>query len=202
MPDTTNTKTQIEGALAALAAALGGRALAGNAQSAGQQNIPPQLSQLLQMGVDREAYQNPLFQATTQGVYSMLPTFAKQGTNLSGSLSNVAPQATSGGDGGGMSGAAAGGLGLAGMLTPELIAAIKKLLTDKTLEASGGLPRTEPDGSPSFGGPNQTSLAPIGSDNYAALSGNPTLASAFPQFGGGGGSSGDQLWSGGRQKTF
>lgn len=42
--------------------------------------VPPQLSQLLQTGVNRAQYQNPLFQAMTNGAYQMLPDFAKTGT--------------------------------------------------------------------------------------------------------------------------
>jgi hypothetical protein len=72
----------------------------------------PELQQLLAMSRDRTAYQNPLFQAVTQMAYSGLPTYARQGTQLSGSLSNVAPPAPA--SGGGMSPLLAGGLGALG----------------------------------------------------------------------------------------
>lgn len=63
-------------ALAGVGGALGGRALANNAA---QQAVPPQLTSLLNMGVNRAQYQNPLFQAVNQGVYDMLPNFSKTG---------------------------------------------------------------------------------------------------------------------------
>jgi hypothetical protein len=71
----------------------------------------PELQQLLAMSCDRASYQNPLFQAVTQMAYSGLPTYARQGTQLSGSLSNVAPPAQASG---GMSPLLAGGLGALG----------------------------------------------------------------------------------------
>lgn len=56
--------------------AIAGKLLADNAASSA---VPPQLSQLLDMGVQRAQYQNPLFQAMTSGAYQMLPDFAKTG---------------------------------------------------------------------------------------------------------------------------
>lgn len=58
-----------------------GHLLAGNAQNSA---VPPQLSQLLDMGVQRAQYQNPLFQAMTSGAYQMLPDFAKTGQKAPG----------------------------------------------------------------------------------------------------------------------
>src|SRR6266571_204767 len=108
----TDFSKQLANALITLATGLGARAIAGAGGNPLTQAVPPQLSQLLDQSVARTAYQNPLFQATTQGVYSMLPTFARQGTALSGTLSNAIPAApaTSGGPGLG-SLAGIGGLG-------------------------------------------------------------------------------------------
>lgn len=86
------------GILAALGGVGGGALIRNMFQN---NAVPPQLSQLLQMGVDRAAYQNPLFQATTQGTYRMLPNFATEGTKLSGTLSNQPPAPNSGSAGGG-----------------------------------------------------------------------------------------------------
>ena len=66
------------GGSAALSHALIGNAAAGN--------VPPQLNQLLDQAVQRQQYQNPLFQAKQQGTYAMLPNFARTGTNLTGTL--------------------------------------------------------------------------------------------------------------------
>lgn len=78
----------------------------------GAQNaVPPQLSQLLQMSADRAAFQQPLAQAQTQGIYSMLPNFARQGTQLGSSIQGAAPQPS----GGGMNPALAAALGAGGM---------------------------------------------------------------------------------------
>ncbi len=96
--------------LTALAGVLAGHA---STSGAGQANVPPQLSQLLNMSTQRAAYQNPLFQAVNQGVYGMLPNFARQGTNLSGTLSNQVPPASS--NSGGGIGPLAAGLGGAGI---------------------------------------------------------------------------------------
>lgn len=70
----------------------------------------PELQQLLAMSRDRTAYQNPLFQAVTQMAYRGLPTYAREGTQLSGTLSNQAPPAQGSG-GGGMNPLLAGGIG-------------------------------------------------------------------------------------------
>lgn len=64
--------------------AIGGHLLS---QNAAQNAVPPQLTQLLNIGTNRAQYQNPLFQAMNQGVYQMLPDFAKTGNpGLTGSL--------------------------------------------------------------------------------------------------------------------
>lgn len=90
---------KIAQALLAASAGVGGHALA-NANS--QSSIPPQLLQLLDNSVARQGYQNPLFQATTKGTFDMLPTFAKEGSALSGTLPSVLPPAQpwTGGSGG------------------------------------------------------------------------------------------------------
>jgi hypothetical protein len=106
---------QLAAALAAAAGGLGGRAIANAQGNPLTQAVPPQLSQLLDMSVARTAYQNPLYAATTKGVYDMLPTFAKEGSAMTGTLSNAIPAApppSSGGNVGGLAaGAGAAGLG-------------------------------------------------------------------------------------------
>ena len=94
-------------AAAALASILGltlGRT-AGQSSAAG--NIPPQLSQLLDMSAQRAQSQNPLFSAATSGMYQMLPDFAKGGAQLP-------PSSASGGTGSAMGGLSAP-LGLAAL---------------------------------------------------------------------------------------
>lgn len=113
---------QLAKALAALGGGVAGHALAGNSQSAAQANIPPELRALLDQSVQRQHYQDPLFQSVTQGAYQMLPTFMRQGT----SMGSFDPSAMAGGtfgqgdSGGGINkGALAGGsamAALAGML--------------------------------------------------------------------------------------
>ena len=73
---------------------------------------PPELQQLLALSRDRTAYQNPLFQAVSQMAYRGLPAYAREGTALSGTLSNQAPAASPQGGGMGLGGAiGAAGLG-------------------------------------------------------------------------------------------
>lgn len=61
--------------LAGVGGLLGGKALAGDPND----SVPPQLSQLLDLAMQRATSQTPLFNATQKGFYDMLPTFAKQG---------------------------------------------------------------------------------------------------------------------------
>jgi hypothetical protein len=99
---TTNSNDfaqQLAKAFALLAGGVGGRAIANSQGNPLTSAVPPELSQLLQMSNQRYAYQNPLFQATTQGAYDMLPDFAKTGTSLTGSLPNAIPAANSGSGG-------------------------------------------------------------------------------------------------------
>ena len=63
-------------ALAGMGGLFAGHALN---QNAGQNNVPPQLSQLLDMSVNRATQQQPLFNAVNSGLYQMLPNFAKPG---------------------------------------------------------------------------------------------------------------------------
>lgn len=65
-------------AILGLAGLLGSRAMRGN----GQADLTPQMQQLAQIGVDRANAQTPLFNATNQGLYSMLPNFAKGGSGM------------------------------------------------------------------------------------------------------------------------
>jgi len=149
---------QLAKALIALAAGLGGRALSGVGGNPLTRDVPPQLSQLLDLSVGRTAYQNPLFQATTQGAYSMLPTFARQGTALTGGLSNAipaAPTSTSGGPGigsiAGPAGLAAlaallgggGGSGASGNLS-TIANALKKLFGSKPATPPPTFPPSKP----------------------------------------------------------
>lgn len=142
---------KVMAALVAAGGGLAGRAISNSQGNPLTQAVPPQLSQLLDQSVQRQAYQNPLFQATTQGAYSMLPTFAKQGTQLSGSLSSTPPAAPASGGGGG--GAAAGGIGLAalaGLLGPgggggsmdfgKILAGLKKLFSHNEKGVQGDKP--------------------------------------------------------------
>lgn len=109
---------QLAAALAAAGGGLAGRAIANHSGNPLTQAVPPQLSQLLDNSVARQGYQNPLFQATTKGVYDMLPAFAKDGTSLSGSLPSTIPPsaASASGSGGGPGlGTALGAGGLAAL---------------------------------------------------------------------------------------
>lgn len=99
---------------------------------------PDELQQLLALSRDRVAYQNPLFQAVTQMAYSGLPIYARQGTQLSGSLPNAIPAIAprSGGMSpatagllGGLGGAALNSLGPNGNALKALIDGIKKLFS-------------------------------------------------------------------------
>lgn len=111
------TANHVVQGLTALAGVLAGHAVN---QNAGQSAVPPQLSQLLDMSTQRAAYQNPMFQAVNQGVYDMLPGFARQGTNLSGTLSNQVPPASSSGGGMGPLAAGATGAGIGAALASLL----------------------------------------------------------------------------------
>ncbi len=63
-----------------LGPALGaGAALVGSKITDGQnQNMPPQLMELLQEAIRRQQYQTPLFNATTEAAYAGLPNYAKK----------------------------------------------------------------------------------------------------------------------------
>jgi hypothetical protein len=63
-------------ALAGIGGLVGGQALGG---AATQNTVPPELSQLLQLAMQRANAQTPLFNAVNQGQYDMLPNFAKKG---------------------------------------------------------------------------------------------------------------------------
>lgn len=108
---------QLAAALAAVGGGIGGRAIANSQGNPLTSAVPPQLSQLLDMSNQRYAYQNPLFQATTQGAYAMLPDFAKTGTSLSGSLPSSVPSSPASGSGSGPGVGTAAGIGGAAALT-------------------------------------------------------------------------------------
>lgn len=122
---------QLLAALAAVGGGLGGRAIANAGGDPLTRAVPPEFSQLMQMSNQRYAYQNPLFQATTQGVYDMLPDFAKTGTSMSGGLSNQIPIASA--SGGNVGGLAAGAAGLGG-----LSALMAFLSQNKTAQGAAG----------------------------------------------------------------
>lgn len=108
-------------ALAAVGGGVAGRAIANQSGNPLTQAVPPQLSQLLDNAVARQGYQNPLYQATTKGVYDMLPTFAKEGTSLSGNLPSTIPQsASASASGGGPGLGTAVGAGALGALAAAL----------------------------------------------------------------------------------
>jgi hypothetical protein len=68
-------------ALAALAGAAPGliaRLTSGGADA----NVPPELRQLLAQSVQRQQYQNPLFQAVSQQAFQGLPAYARQGLSM------------------------------------------------------------------------------------------------------------------------
>jgi hypothetical protein len=119
----------LKGILAAAGAYAGNRY--GNAQA--QNAIPPQLSQLLSMSVDRASAQTPLFNAANSGIYQMLPKFAQTGAP---GMASSAPPAPSGGSGG-MNPLASAGLGAllgsaasgAGGPFSAIIDALKKLFS-------------------------------------------------------------------------
>jgi hypothetical protein len=102
---------QLAKALAAVGGGVAGRALAGSPED----SVPPELRQLLHQSAQRQEYQNPLFQAATQGAYSMLPTFAKEGTSL-GAFNPTPMTGAAGSGGGGINkGALAAGGGMAAL---------------------------------------------------------------------------------------
>lgn len=71
-----NNPSALLKALAGLGGLFGGKLLTGNMA---QNNVPPQLNQLLDLSVQRAQSQQPLFNAATNGLYQMLPDFAKKG---------------------------------------------------------------------------------------------------------------------------
>jgi hypothetical protein len=163
LADQNDALKQIAAALAAVGASVGGRAIANASGNPLQQAVPPQLNALLDSAVNRQKYQDPLFQATTQGVYSMLPTFAKQGTSLGASVpTTTTPTAQSGGNGPGLGTAAGigGAAALAGLLgnapsggafdLGKIINGLKKVLgiggemNHGTIDNAGWLPSYDP----------------------------------------------------------
>lgn len=77
----TSPVSKLLQALVGVGGLTAGKLIANNSQNSA---VPPQLSQLLDMGVQRAQYQNPLFQAMTSGAYQMLPNFAKTGIKAPG----------------------------------------------------------------------------------------------------------------------
>jgi hypothetical protein len=171
----TDFSKDLAKALIALAAGLGGRALSNASGNPLTRDVPPQLSQLLDLSVGRTAYQNPLFQATTQGAYAMLPTFARQGTALTGNLSNAIPAAPANTSGGPGLGAIAGPAGLAALAAllgsgsgasgnlSSIANALKKLFGSKPTTPPPTFPPSKPvspDQFPGFSYPGLGDLPP------------------------------------------
>jgi hypothetical protein len=97
-------------------------------------NVPPELRQLLAQSVQRQQYQNPLFEAVTNQAFSGLPSYARQGLSLGPGLPAQAPQVDSGGMPdwlraalAGAGGAAAGDAMSGGNMMKALIDGLKKL---------------------------------------------------------------------------
>ena len=147
-------------------------------------DVPLELQQLLALSRDRAAYQNPLFQATTQLAYSLLPTYARQGTNLSGTLGSGLPQVSpqSGGLGfgralgaGALGALAAGGSGAGGPLK-ALIDGLKKLFAHR----AQGIQGDQPYGGGALTGGGQDPFQPfLGWDPYG---GDPNLGRSANQW--------------------
>jgi len=107
--------------MALLGGLLSGKLIANHGASA---NVPPQLSQLLDLGTQRAQAQQPTFNAVNQGIFKMLPTSATQGIAPPTPMTvTPSPQASQTSDSGGMNPwlagglGAAGGIGLGGLLT-------------------------------------------------------------------------------------
>ena len=145
--------SQLAKALAALAGGVGGRAIANSQGNPLTSAVPPQLSQLLDQSVQRQAYQNPLYQATTQGVYDMLPDFAKTGTQLSGTLSNQVQPPSNGGTGSGPGIGTVAALGGGSALAALLSNANKAGSLEETFSKIKSLFGTGGPASGSAGGP-------------------------------------------------
>lgn len=77
----------------AVGAGLLGRALTPSPQQATQASIPPELRQLLAMGMQRAQYQNPLFQAVSNQAFQGLPSYAREGLSMPAALAAM-PTAT------------------------------------------------------------------------------------------------------------
>lgn len=157
--------------MALLGGLLAGQALKKNGAAG---NVPPELSQLLQLGTQRAQAQQPMFNAVNQGVFSMLPNYAKDGIAPPTPM-NVPPSAPPASpSGGGMNPAllaalsAGGGMGLGGLVTGTnpygaVIEGLKKLFGRGGSTPSGGAGTTPysvvgpPDPSdPWNGDPSQT----------------------------------------------
>lgn len=155
--------------------------------------IPPQINQLLDSGVQRTNYQNPLFAAMTSGAYQMLPDFAKSGG--AGGLGPMpAAQSTPQSSGlGGAGTAAAVGLpalmallskGASGMSPLEHILSILHpndptygglIQGDKPLAGGTGFP-------PVGGGGGGSGPSSDPTSNLSFIKGNPNAAAINPIF--------------------
>jgi len=135
----------------------------------GNSNVPPQLLQLLQQQVDRNQYQNPLYQAVTNQAFQGLPTYARDGLSL-GSLGNGSVSQMSGGSGNFFT--SPGGSAVTSLLAPWAVQAIRALLHGTSAgsgagaAASGGSAASG-SGSP-FGGALPTG-APSGGQGYGGM---------------------------------
>jgi hypothetical protein len=141
-------------ALAALAGAAPGliaRLMSGGPDA----NVPPELRQLLAQSVQRQQYQNPLFQAVSQQAFQGLPAYARQGLSLPSTMP-AAPSADSGGMPSwlkaalaGAGGAAAGNAVTGGNALGALIDGLKKLF-----QRGGTVQGNKPNAGGALTGPN------------------------------------------------
>jgi hypothetical protein len=116
------------------------------ARTQSNNNVPPELSQLLNQSMARQQYQDPLFQATTRQAFQGLPTYAQQGLSLPSAIGSPAgasgtasgTPASQSGSGGGMNPLLAGGIGAAAALSPQIIAGLKRLFSGGAAASGGG----------------------------------------------------------------
>src|SRR5262245_44604637 len=122
---------------------------------------PPELQQLLSESVNRNRYQNPLFQAVTQMAYRGLPMYAREGTSLGslGPAAPIQPQQDNGGGipdwakmlGAGLGGAALNSLGPGGNALGALMQGLKKLFhRNDGKSVQGNKPYSGPNGPTGF----------------------------------------------------
>lgn len=189
-----STGQTVADASAAAAGLALGRYFANQGQNS---NIPPQLSQLLDLSVGRQTAQNPLFAAVNSGVYQMLPSFAKNpGSGVPDFNPQINPSSYGGGQSSGPS--AAGTAAIASL--PAIAAILKKLFAPAAGAPGGFVGPQQPTGdygpATPFGYGGGTGMGP-GSNDYNDISnlnasGIGGMFYGGPGGGGGTGYPGDQ----------